>query len=116
MKLLLAPLLALGNLFERQAKPCISAKSLARRRLPGIDSRVTFFDKQIVSLLNERARFALEIRCIRQRERIQPSFALGRQEEVLRNAMANSADPLSPAAARLIYEKIIRRWLRSGAR
>jgi len=77
-------------------------KALARQR-----QRIDLLDKQIISLLNERARIALDIGRIRKRETIPPSSALGRQEEVLRNVMANSVAPLSPEAARRIYERII---------
>ena len=77
-------------------------KVLARQR-----QRIDLLDKQIISLLNERARIALDIGRIRKRESIPPSSALGRQEEVLRNVMANSVAPLSPGAARRIYERII---------
>ena len=77
-------------------------KALARQR-----QRIDLLDKQIISLLNERARIALDIGRIRKRESIPPSSALGRQEEVLRNVMANSVAPLSPEAARRIYQRII---------
>ncbi len=77
-------------------------KALARHR-----QRIDVLDKQIISLLNERARIALDLGRIRKRESIPPSSALGRQEEVLRNVMANSVAPLSPQAARRIYERII---------
>ena len=77
-------------------------KALARQR-----QRIDLLDKQIISLLNERARIARDIGRIRKRESIPPSSALGRQEEVLRNVMANSVAPLRPQAARRIYERII---------
>ena len=101
--------LALGNLLLLLVpSPTISLnkesaeKALARQR-----QRIDLLDKQIISLLNERARIALDIGRIRKRESIPPSSALGRQEEVLRNVMANSVAPLSPEAARRIYERII---------
>ena len=50
-------------------------KALARHR-----QRIDLLDKQIISLLNERARIALDIGRIRKRESIAPSSALGRQE------------------------------------
>ena len=101
--------LALGNLLLLLVpSPTISLnkesaeKALARQR-----QRIDLLDKQIISLLNERARIALDIGRIRKRESIPPSSALGRQEEVLRNVMANSVAPLSPEAAKRIYERII---------
>ena len=77
-------------------------KALARHR-----QRIDVLDKQIISLLNERARIALDIGRIRKRESIPPSSALSRQDEVLRSVMANSVAPLGPEAARRIYERII---------
>jgi chorismate mutase len=79
-----------------------SEKALARHR-----QRIDVLDKQIISLLNERARIALEIGRIRKGANIPPSSALDRQQEVLRNVMSNSVAPLSPQAARRIYERII---------
>jgi chorismate mutase len=77
-------------------------KTVARHR-----QRIDVLDKQIISLLNERARIALEIGRIRKGANIPPSSALDRQQEVLRNVMSNSVAPLSPEAARRIYERII---------
>jgi chorismate mutase len=69
--------------------------------------RIDVLDKRIVGLLNERARLALDIGRIRERENIPPSSVRSREEEVLRNAMSNSVAPLSPEASRRIYERII---------
>jgi chorismate mutase len=77
-------------------------KALAQQR-----KRIDAIDKSIIKLLNERARIALEIGRVRQRANIPPASAQGRQEEVLRNVMAQSVLPLSPTAARRIYECII---------
>lgn len=85
-----------------QPKPAATDKALAQQR-----KRIDAIDKRIIALLNERAKVALEIGRIRQRANIPPASAQGRQEEVLRNVMAQSVPPLSPAAARRIYERII---------
>ncbi len=85
-----------------QEQPNATAKEMAQHR-----KRIDAIDQQIISLLNERAKIALEIGRIRQRENIPPSSAKGREEEVLRNAMKQSEAPLSPEAARRIYERII---------
>ncbi|MBL8204020.1 MAG: chorismate mutase [Blastocatellia bacterium] len=86
-----------------QSQPAGSpAKAIAQHR-----KRIDAIDKQVISLLNERAKIALEIGRIRQQANIPPASAKGREEEVLRNAMTNSKPPLSPAAARRIYERII---------
>lgn len=75
---------------------------IAQRR-----ERIDAIDKEIITLLNERANLALEIGRIRQRANIPPASARAREEEVLRKAEANSRSPLTPAAARRIYELII---------
>ena len=69
--------------------------------------RIDAIDKEILSLLNERAKIALEIGRMRQRENIPAASAKEREEQVLRNVMSHSAAPLSPGAARRIYERII---------
>jgi len=99
--------LALGNLLLVPGQTTSLNKESAESVLARHRQRIDVLDKQIISLLNKRARFALEIGRIRKRERIPPSSALGRQEEVLRNVMAKSSAPLSPEAARRIYERII---------
>jgi chorismate mutase / prephenate dehydratase len=85
-----------------QPKPAPADKAMAQHR-----KRIDAIDKRIIALLNERAKIALQIGRVRQRANIPPASAQGRQEEVLRNVMAQSVLPLSPAAARRIYERII---------
>ena len=101
--------LALGNLLLLlvPGQTINLNKESAEKALVRHPQRIDVLDKQIISLLNERARIALDIGRIRKRESIPPSSALGRQEEVLRNVMANSVAPLSPEAAKRIYERII---------
>ena len=85
-----------------QTKPAAADKAMAQHR-----KRIDAIDKRIIALLNERAKIALEIGRVRQRANIPPASAQGRQKEVLRNIMAQSVPPLSPEAARRIYERII---------
>ncbi len=61
----------------------VLAKSIGEYR-----KRIDEIDKQVILLLNERADIALELGRIRQREKIPPASAKGREAEVLRNAMA----------------------------
>lgn len=86
----------------REPKPSATDKAMTQQR-----KRIDAIDKRIIALLNERAKVALEIGRIRQRANIPPASAQGRQEEVLRSVMTQSVAPLSPAAARRIYERII---------
>jgi chorismate mutase len=100
-------LLALGNHLPVLSQVRNLAKVPPEKALALHRQRIDVLDKEIVTLLNERARIALEIGRIRKKERIPPSSALGRQAEVLRNVMTHSILPLSPKAARRIYETII---------
>jgi len=100
-------MLTLGNLLLVPGQVINLNKESAEKALTRHRQRIDELDQQIVSLLNERAHLALEIGRIRKREKMPPSSAQGRQQEVLRNAMANSTTPLSPEAARRIYERII---------
>ena len=106
-QLMFVMVLTLGNLLLVPGQVINLYKESAEKALTRHRHRIDDLDQQIVSLLNERARLALEIGRIRKREKMPPSSAQGRQEEVLRNAMANSIAPLTPEAARRIYERII---------
>lgn len=87
-----------------------ASQAIAKHR-----KRIDAIDKQVISLLNERARMALEIGRIRQQANIPPASAKSREEEVLRRAMAHSQPPLTPEAARRIYERIIAEMVRLQA-
>ena len=104
---LLVTVLAMSNLLQTPGQTGNLHQERVEKALAQHRQRIDVLDKQIVSLLNERARIALEIGRIRHREGIPPSSARGREDEVVRNAMANSVAPLSPEAAKRIYERII---------
>ena len=104
---LFVTVLAMSNLLLAPGQTINLSQARVEKALAPHRQRIDVLDKQIVSLLNERARIALEIGRIRHREGIPPSSARGREEEVVRNAMANSVAPLSPEAAKRIYERII---------
>ena len=70
-----------------------------RRRIDGID-------KKLVDLLNERSRCALEIGKLKQAENI-PLYQPERESEVLENAERNNSGPLTDAAIRRLFERII---------
>src|SRR5687767_2784809 len=92
----------LGVAQSASQKAKSSQQALAEYR-----KRIDTLDSQIVSLLNERATIALEIGRIRQRDGTPPSSAQGRAEEVVRNAMAQGAPPLTPEAMKRIYDRIV---------
>jgi chorismate mutase len=63
-------------------------------------------DKQLVELLNERCRCALEIGHLKLEAKI-PLYQPAREKEVLDNAETNNRGPLSHDAIRRLFERII---------
>ena len=68
--------------------------------------RMDEIDKKLVDLLNERSQCALEIGRIKQEQGI-PIYQPARENEVLSNAEGNNNGPLSHAAIRRLFERII---------
>lgn len=68
--------------------------------------RMDEIDKRLVELLNERSHCALEIGRIKQEQGI-PIYQPARENEVLANAESNNTGPLSHAAIRRLFERII---------
>ena len=68
--------------------------------------RMDEIDKKLVELLNERSQCALEIGRIKQEQGI-PIYQPARENEVLSNAESNNQGPLSHAAIRRLFERII---------
>jgi chorismate mutase len=68
--------------------------------------RIDEIDRQLVQLLNERSHCALEIGKLKQAAHL-PLYQPDREKEVLNNAEKNNAGPLSDAAIRRLFERII---------
>ena len=68
--------------------------------------RMDEIDKKLVELLNERCQCALEIGHLKQQQKI-PLYQPAREKEVLANAENNNQGPLSHAAIRRLFERII---------
>jgi chorismate mutase len=68
--------------------------------------RIDEIDKKLVELLNERSRCALEIGRLKQEAHI-PLYQPDRENEVLANAESNNSGPLTDAAIRRLFERII---------
>jgi chorismate mutase len=68
--------------------------------------RMDEIDKKLVDLLNERCKCALEIGNIKQQSNI-PLYQPAREKEVLANAETNNRGPLTDAAIRRLFERII---------
>jgi chorismate mutase len=63
-------------------------------------------DKKLVELLNERSQCALEVGRIKQAAGM-PIYQPARENEVLSNVARNNKGPLSDAAIRRLFERII---------
>jgi chorismate mutase len=68
--------------------------------------RIDEIDRQLVELLNERSKCALEIGKLKQQANL-PLYQPDREKEVLRNAEQNNKGPLTDAAIRRLFERII---------
>jgi chorismate mutase-like protein len=68
--------------------------------------RIDEIDKKLVELLNERSQCALEIGRLKQAANI-PLYQPDRENEVLANAERANPGPLTDAAIRRLFERII---------
>lgn len=68
--------------------------------------RIDEIDKKLVELLNERSRCALEIGKLKQAAKI-PLYQPDRENEVISKAEQNNPGPLTNAAIRRLFERII---------
>lgn len=68
--------------------------------------RIDEIDRKLVKLLNERSQCALEIGKLKQAANI-PLYQPDREKEVLQNAEQANPGPLTDAAIRRLFERII---------
>ena len=68
--------------------------------------RMDEIDKKLVELLNERSQCALEVGRLKQAAGM-PIYQPTRENEVLANAAHNNKGPLTDAAIRRLFERII---------
>ena len=68
--------------------------------------RMDEIDKKLVELLNERSQCALEVGRLKQAAGM-PIYQPTRENEVLSNAARNNRGPLTNAAIRRLFERII---------
>jgi chorismate mutase len=68
--------------------------------------RIDEIDRKLVELLNERSHCALEIGKLKQAQHL-PLYQPDREREVLENAERANPGPLSDAAIRRLFERII---------
>jgi chorismate mutase-like protein len=68
--------------------------------------RIDEIDRQLVTLLNERSRCAMEIGRLKQ-EMNAPLYQPDREREVLANVERSNSGPLSDTAIRRLFERIL---------
>lgn len=69
-------------------------------------TKIDDVDGKLVDLLNERARYADEIGKIKEQLGLE-AYSPEREQEVLRNVLGSNKGPLSDAALRRLFERII---------
>ncbi len=74
--------------------------------LADLRRRIDELDRKLVQLLNERSQCALEIGKLKHQANL-PLYQPEREKEVLQNAEQNNKGPLSHAAIRRLFERII---------
>ena len=68
--------------------------------------RIDEVDQQLVKLLNERSKCAIEIGHIKKQLNM-PAWQPDREAEILRNIVKSNRGPLDDAALRRLFERII---------
>ena len=81
-------------------------KALAQGQIEELRQRIDKIDRQLVGLLNDRARSAMEIGSLKHGLGIQV-YQPNREEDVLRQVRVTSAGPLSDEAMTRLFEQII---------
>jgi len=74
--------------------------------LADLRRQIDELDRKLVKLLNERSKCALEIGKLKQEQHL-PLYQPDREKEVLQNAERNNQGPLTNAAIRRLFERII---------
>jgi chorismate mutase len=74
--------------------------------LDGWRKRIDEIDQQLLKLLNERSRCAVEIGHIKKKMKL-PAWQPDREMEILRNVVRSNSGPLDDAAIRRLFERII---------
>jgi chorismate mutase len=74
--------------------------------LENLRKRIDEVDQQLVELLNERSRCAVEIGHLKKQLKMQ-AWQPDREAEILRNIVKSNHGPLDDAAIRRLFERII---------
>ncbi len=74
--------------------------------LDGWRKRIDEIDQQLVKLLNERSKCAVEVGQLKKKLNM-PAWQPEREAEILRNLVKTNRGPLDDAAIRRLFERII---------
>jgi chorismate mutase len=74
--------------------------------LDGWRKQIDGIDQQLLKLLNERSRCAVEIGHLKRKLKL-PAWQPEREAEILRNVVKGNSGPLDDAAIRRLFERII---------
>jgi chorismate mutase-like protein len=74
--------------------------------LDGWRKRIDEIDQQLVKLLNERSKCAVDIGHLKKKVNM-PAWQPEREAEILRNVVKSNHGPLDDAAIRRLFERII---------
>ena len=78
----------------------------AKEALADCRTRIDTVDRRIVALLNERTRVVEQIGSIKQ-QMTMPIYEPKREDEVFANVISSNTGPLTPEAAKRIFERIV---------
>lgn len=69
-------------------------------------AKIDEVDLHILKLLNERARYSLEIGRLKKRERL-PLFSPAREREIFNRLIAHNSGPLPDTGVRRLFERVL---------
>ena len=79
---------------------------MREKELDRLRRAIDELDRVLVKLLNQRAKYALEIGAVKKEVRI-PVYSPEREREVIENVEKENRGPLSAEGLRRLYERII---------
>ena len=85
--------------------PTIPSNPVEKDMEPWRD-RIDVLDRALLQIMNERVKCASAIGAIKKKLGM-PVYVPSREEDVLRNAVAGNTGPLSDAAVRRLFERVI---------
>lgn len=74
--------------------------------IDSLRDKIDNLDRQLLELLNERAKLANQIGVIKKKNNL-PIYMPNREAEVMRNVVSNNKGPLSEVAVKRLFERII---------